>query len=375
MQAHANHFAKQCMDEIRAGLAPQLAQTRTKHGAGFMLTTLNETMIQWWQKTLKRLGDAKLSEAQSELVQKEFTEGLKDYIGAVVADELINGALMYVYFQGFVQQQALPRQRAEDMLTPPDAPATPPTARAAERLTGANVVPFMRGRLFESLGQTGFSVRADLYTLMAMVDEMLQNPNPPAAVQHINIEPASLINAHFYTQMEEQLRRLPKTHCAKLCLEITERGRARLTTDKLHHLSRLREILGIEIAYDDYMGHPWEDEQLVALKPTSVKIDGHIIKTELVELEHNTEAYAHNLAKLKDMVEHLARVAPASRLVAEWTESVRVYKDMVLLGVDEVQSYVLNAKLARDATLLNLTEAELATRAAARAHLASLRSA
>lgn len=375
MHAHANHFAKQCMDEIRSGLAPQLAMARGKHGAGFMLTTLNETMIQWWHKTEKRLSDTKLSEAQHALLQREFVDGLKDHIGAVVADELINGALMYVYFQGFVQNHALPAQRAEAVLDVPTQADTPPQTIAVERLTGANVVPFLRGRLFESLGSTGFSVRADLYTLMALVDELLQQPTPPAAIQHINIEPASLIDAHFYTQMQDQLHRLPKPYCARVCLEITERGRARLVADKLRHLSRMREVLGIQLAYDDYMGHPWEDEQLDILQPSSVKIDGHLIKTQLVELEHNAAAYAENLAGIASMLDKLAVHAPRARLVAEWTESPKVYKDLALLGVDEVQSYVLNAKLSRDKNLLNLTTAELATRSAAQARLNSLRSA
>ncbi|MCP5405270.1 MAG: EAL domain-containing protein [Pseudomonadaceae bacterium] len=375
MSAQTQHFAKQCMDEIRMLLAPQLAQARERHGPGFMLTTLNETMLQQWQRAQKQAGTGRLSEYQQDLLHRQYLEAMRDSIGAVIADELMDGALMYVYFQGFVQQHALPRNRAEALLAVPSATGAAPQAVAEERLTGAHVVPFLRGHLFEQLGERGFSVRADLYTLMALVDELLANPAPPALTQHINIEPASLIDAHFYGRMEEQLRRLPKTHLARVCLEITERGRARLVADKLQHLSRMRDVLGISIAYDDYMGHTWEDEQLKILQPTSVKIDGHIIKTELVELEGNPIAYAENLKRLAGMVETIARTCPRTHIVAEWTETVRVYKDMAKLGVHGVQSYVLNAQAAKNPALLLLDSDDIAEREARMAMLDSLRGA
>ena len=340
--AQAVHFADQTIKGLAQEMAPALNHARLRGGPGLSLSSINDNLKSWWSLLEKGAGLAKLPYEHLKAIQTDFLK--KANLNAAFTDELVDAALMQAFFKAFKENSGLPSTRAEAIYAIPNTANTPGTIIAVERLSGADVVPFLRGRVFAALGKAGLSAKADLLTLAALVDELLQHDAGETLVHNINIEPLSLLNATFCDDMEAQIRRLPRETAHRLCLEITERGREKITQEKLAQLDRLRRTTGVQLSYDDYSGLEHEDLQLLLLQPDSVKVDGLIIKRLLVEQLRAGTPREHSHAELGMLMERIVRSAPGAKLVAEWTETHDSFLAAAALGFDAVQSKILMEK-------------------------------
>jgi EAL domain-containing protein (putative c-di-GMP-specific phosphodiesterase class I) len=337
--AHASHFADLTIKGIAQEVAPALNNARLRGGPSLSLATINENLKAWWKALEKGAGLAKLPYSRLKDIQNDFLR--KANANAAFSDDLVDAALMQAFFDAFKKGKGLPPERAEAIYSIPDGPNRDGVILSVERLSGADVVPFLRGRVFAALGKAGLSAKADLLTLAALIDELLADPPTETLIHNINIEPLSLLNATFCDDMEAEIKRLPRAAAKRLCLEITERGRDKITIEKLKQLAKLRTNTGVLLSYDDYSGLAHEDLHLALLQPDSVKVDGVIIKRLLVEQLKDGETRDHSHAELTQLMQRIVRNAPDTRLVAEWTETEASYKAAAILGFDAVQSNIL----------------------------------
>lgn len=336
--AQALHFADQTIKSLAQEVAPALHSARLRGGPSLSLATINENLKAWWKSLEKAADLARLPYSRLKDIQADFLK--KASVNAAFTDDLVDAALMQAFFKAFKEGNGLPPERAEAIYSIPDRPGVKGRITTVERLSGADVVPFLRGRIFAALGKSGLSAKADLLTLTALVDELLADTEGKL-IHNINIEPLSLMNASFCDDIETQIKRLPRETAKRLCLEITERGREKLTKEKLKQLARLRKTTGILLSYDDYTGEAHEDLHLALLQPDSVKVDGSIIKRLLVEKLRDGKFQDHSHAELLTLMERIIRNAPDATLVAEWTETTASYKAAGILGFNAVQSNVL----------------------------------
>ncbi len=96
--------------------------------------------------------------ADARIVEQRFVEALEVQYGK----DLVDYALMHAVFKGFAEGKGLPANRAEDIKTIPTETGVAPKTVKQERLTGADVPPFMRGRVFGALGKKGYSPDVDV---------------------------------------------------------------------------------------------------------------------------------------------------------------------------------------------------------------------
>ncbi len=240
--------------------------------------------------------------------------------------ELVDYALMMAIYKGFAEGNGL--SRAEDIRLVPDKAGLAPHPIKQERLSSAEVPPFLRGRTFGALGNYGYSPDIDLLGVATVVNEILGG-TPPATTQVVNIEPASFGKPGFQEAMKAQFERLNAHHerARLLGLEVTERGRC--TPEQLDWLRAQRNTYGFVVGYDDLMGKPQDYEDIAVLQPDYVKLDGKFVQKA-------TEA------EFRTAVETVASRSPKAQICAEWTETVEAYKKAAMLGVDAVQSFKLN---------------------------------
>lgn len=271
--------------------------------------------------------------------------------------DLVDYALMLAIYKGFADGDGL--ARAEDIREVPAKAGLAPRPIKQERLTSAEVPPFLRGRTFGALGKYGYSPDIDLLGVATVVNEALGG-TPPANTQVVNIEPASFGKPGFKEALKAQFERLT-AHPQKaplLGLEVTERGRC--TPAELEWLRTQRTTYGFVVGYDDLTGTPQNYEDIAILQPDYVKLDGPFV-------QRSSEA------DLRKVIETVAANAPSAQICAEWTETVEAYKKMAFLGVDSVQSFVLNDLLGREPKVSDFSVADIQKVTQSRQALATLR--
>lgn len=379
--SQAAAFAAEQLRQLTLDAAPALATAKTFASLNRRslpdVLAINGLVKIWWEEVVGTPQWSDLPQATRTHLEDSFCEKIAKHEGFSPA--LLDYAIMSAFFAGFaLEGQALPIQRAEPIRAFPSQTAQVGAITSFERLSGVNVAPFLRGRVFKALTKAGLIAKADLMTLMTLIDELAAGG--PAAVSEgphaVNIEPASLLHADDYTLLETQIRRLPGHLSPRLCVEITERGRdnPRLT-NIFQNLALLKQATGCLLAYDDYRGLEGEDNHLLILQPASVKLDGALIRPLLVETKPNSPEFKAGIEQVRGLMNRIIEHAPTTRIVAEWAETPAAYQALAALGVDAIQSYVLENRAKADPTVLHLSPEILATRETALANLASTRTA
>lgn len=378
--SQATAFAAEQLRQLMEDARPALEHTKTYAAVNRRslpdIHAVNDLVRVWWDTVVVTPAWADLPQQQRQAMEAKFLENIAKHEG--ITPKVLDYAIMCAFFKGFAEAgKALPQNRAEPIRGYPEAAGQAGDIMSYERLSGVDVAPFLRGRVFAALTKAGLIAKADMLTLMTLVDEMEAEAttNPLYEKPHaVNIEPASLLHADDYTQLETQLRRLPAHLMPRLCVEVTERGRdnPRLKTI-FANLALLKQATGCLLAYDDYRGLEGEDEHLLILQPDSVKIDGALIRPLLVEPKPDSPEFKAGIEEVRGLMARIVEHAPAAKIVAEWAETPEAYQALAALGVDAVQSYVLENRAKANPALLHLPAEVLAMRETALANLASKR--
>ncbi|MFZ2587701.1 MAG: EAL domain-containing protein [Alphaproteobacteria bacterium] len=379
--SHAAAFAAEQLRQVLEESRPALMQAKpfatVNRRSVPDVMAVNGLVRVWWDAVVVQPTWNDLPHARRMEVETAFLENIATHEG--FTPKLLDYALMSAFFAGFAEAgQALPMARAEAIRAFPTTSGQAGLVASYERLSGVQVAPFLRGRVFQALTKAGLIAKADLLTLMTLVDEL--EAGGPAAVSDgphaVNIEPASLLHANDYALLEQEIRRLPKHLTPRLCVEITERGRdnPRLNTI-FANLALLRQATGCLLAYDDYRGLEGEDEHLLILQPDSVKLDGTLIRPLLVEPKPDSVAFANGVKDVHSLIQRIATHAPHSKIVAEWAETPAAYQALAAEGVDGIQSYVLEKLAKTMPEVLHLSPETLTLRDTALMNLASVRTA
>lgn len=288
-------------------------------------------------------------------LETQFVADMETKYGA----ELLDHTLMMAIYKGFAEGEGL--ARAEDIRRVPEKAGQAPEPIRQERLTSAEVPPFLRGRTFGALGKYGYSPDVDLLGVATVVNEVLGGMSP-ANTQVVNIEPASFGKPGFQQALTEQFERLNAHHekSRLLGLEVTERGRC--TAQQLDWLRSQRDTYRFVVGYDDLTGKAEDYEDIAILQPDYVKLDGPFVRRAAD-------------AEFKQVVETVAARCPAAQICAEWTETVAEYKKAAQFGVDSVQSFKLNDLLKLEPKAGDFTVADLQQVAQGRQTLAQVRQA
>lgn len=379
--SQAAAFAAEQLRQLTLDAAPALATAKTFASLNRRsvpdVLAINGLVKVWWDDVVGTPRWSDLPQATRSHLEDAFCEKIAKHEGFTPA--LLDYAIMSAFFAGFATEgQALPIARAEPIRGFPTSTQQAGAIISYERLSGVDVAPFLRGRVFKALTQAKLIAKADLMTLMTLIDELAAGgPAATADGPHaVNIEPASLLHADDYTLLEGQIRRLPGYLSPRLCIEITERGREhkRLTTI-FQNLALLKQATGCLLAYDDYRGLEGEDAHLLILQPASVKLDGALVRPLLVETKPDSPEFKAGIEQIRGMMNRIIEHAPATRIVAEWAETPAAYQALAALGVDGIQSYVLENRAKANPSILHLLPETLAAREVALTNLASMRTA
>ncbi|KJY84418.1 diguanylate cyclase [Vibrio galatheae] len=145
----------------------------------------------------------------------------------------------------------------------------------------------------------------------------------------INLSGHSMGNKEFIAYLLDKLEQSP-VPCNKICLEITETAAMSNMNQSIEFFSQLKS-LGCRIALDDFGSGLSSFGYLKKLPVDIVKIDGLFVRDiDVNEMDHLMVRSINDLAKQM-----------GKQTVAEFVENAQILEQLMELGVDYAQGYVI----------------------------------
>lgn len=185
-----------------------------------------------------------------------------------------------------------------------------------------------------------FMPASERYNIAHLIDKQVvsqtlawfeQNPQALANLGQcaINLSGQSMGNKEFIHYLLDKLEQSP-VPCEKLCLEITETAAMSNMNQAIELFSQLK-ALGCNIALDDFGSGLSSFGYLKKLPVDIVKIDGIFVRDiDVNEMDHLMVRSINDLARQM-----------GKKTVAEFVENAQIIEQLMELGVDYAQGYII----------------------------------
>jgi diguanylate cyclase len=193
---------------------------------------------------------------------------------------------------------------------------------------GSRVAP---GAFLPAAERFHIAPRIDRWVLRQAVSLLQRRGSPDIASLSVNLSGLTLQDAAFHEEARALLIGLGPVRAQALCLEITETAVITRLSDAAHFITQMR-ALGARIALDDFGAGASSYSYLKALPVDVLKINGQFIRSLLTD--------PLDQVAVRSFVD-VAR-ALALTTIAQCVETPEVLRELVRLGVGEVQGFLLH---------------------------------
>lgn len=193
---------------------------------------------------------------------------------------------------------------------------------------GSRVLP---GAFMPAAERFHLAPRLDRWVLRQAVALLRRGGEPQIASLSVNVSALTLQDAAFHQEARTLLLELGAQRAAALCLEITETAAITQLGEAARFIGQMR-ALGARVALDDFGAGAASYGHLKALPVDLLKIDGQFVRALMTD--------PLDQAAVRGFVD-VARTLGLTT-VAECVETPEVLLELVRLGVEQVQGFLLH---------------------------------